>query len=539
MSRPAWKVLFAAVFVLAHVVLPAQAAEKRGLVFVLDASNSMWAQVGDANKIVSARKGLVDAYRRQGTTLDIGVVAYGSRQANSCSDVTEIVPFGTADADEAEKKLEAVRPKGATPLALALEEGAKAANFTERPATIVVIADGPDNCNQDPCATARALAEQSPRLRIDVIGFDREAEKLAQLACISDATGGTFRAASTTEDFFDAVSGLTLAAVEAKPGSSVNPAEIATGVPVTRPTITVPPMPVPPPPAVRGGEQADGGQPKAEDAVRAAGIAAGIGKPDTAAPPGQNVTLRPSAVIAENAPPVDSGIVWRVFSASADADGDHKLIAETEVARPVFHLPGGDYIVHAAFGLAGASRMVSLKNQPVDELVVLNAGGLKLDAIGGDEQPLSDKDVDFSVYSSEQDEYGQRKLVLADAAADTVIRLSAGAYHIVSQFGDANSTVRADIQIKPGKLTTATIEHQAAPITLKLVNEAGGEALANTAWSILSPGGDVIKESYGAFPTHVLAAGDYNVIARHEGKLYNKEFSVEAGRAKEVELIAQ
>ncbi|MGE0233198.1 MAG: VWA domain-containing protein [Flavobacteriaceae bacterium] len=536
MNRP-WKVLLAALIMPVLLAGATEAEEKRGLVFVLDASNSMWAQVGDANKIVTARRGLVAAYRRQGATLDIGVVAYGSRQANSCSDVTEIVPFGTADADDAEKRLEALRPKGSTPLALAMEEGAKAANFTQRPATVVVIADGPENCGQDPCATARALAEQSPRLRIDVIGFDREAEKLAQLACISDATGGTFRAASTIEDFLDAVTGVTLAAVEG-PDGNAKPAEIATGVPVTRPTVNLPPMPTPVPEATNG-KPSGNEQPNAEDAVRAAGIAAGIGKPGAATPLARNVTLRPSAVIAENAPPVESGLVWRVFSAGPDADGEHKLIAQSEAARPVFNLPGGNYIIHAAFGLAGASRMVSLRDQPVEELVVLNAGGLKLEAIGGDEQPLAGKDIDFSVYSSEQDEYGQRKLVLADAAGDTVIRLSAGAYHVVSQFGDANSTIRADIQIKPGKLTTATIEHQAAPITLKLVNEPGGEALANTAWSILSPGGDVIKESYGAFPTHVLAAGDYNVIARHEGKLYNKEFSVEAGRAKEVELIAQ
>ena len=125
------------------------------------------------------------------------------------------------------------------------------------------------------------------------------------------------------------------------------------------------------------------------------------------------------------------------------------------------------------------------------------------------------------------------------AEPGAIIRLGAGAYHVVSQFGDANSTVRADLQVKPGKLTQATIRHDAAPITLKLVNQAGGEALANTAWSVLSPGGDVIKESYGAFPTHILAAGEYTVIARHEGKLFNKDFSVEPGRSKEVELVAQ
>jgi hypothetical protein len=76
-------------------------------------------------------------------------------------------------------------------------------------------------------------------------------------------------------------------------------------------------------------------------------------------------------------------------------------------------------------------------------------------------------------------------------------------------------------------------------ITLKLVGERGGEALANTAWSVLTPGGDVIKESIGAFPIVVLAEGDYVAIARNEGKVFNQEFKVEPGFDREIELLAR
>jgi hypothetical protein len=99
--------------------------------------------------------------------------------------------------------------------------------------------------------------------------------------------------------------------------------------------------------------------------------------------------------------------------------------------------------------------------------------------------------------------------------------------------------MRYDFQIKPGKLIDARINHRAAVITLKLVGEKGGEALANTAWSVLTPGGDVIKESIGAFPVVVLAEGDYVAIARNEGKVYNREFKVETGVDREIELLAR
>src|SRR5262249_35044365 len=79
------------------------------------------------------------------------------------------------------------------------------------------------------------------------------------------------------------------------------------------------------------------------------------------------------------------------------------------------------------------------------------------------------------------------------------------------------------------KLTDATINHRAAIITLKLVNERGGEARADTQWSVLTPGGDVVKESIGAFPRVILAEGEYRAIARNDNRTYESEFRVVAG----------
>jgi len=67
----------------------------------------------------------------------------------------------------------------------------------------------------------------------------------------------------------------------------------------------------------------------------------------------------------------------------------------------------------------------------------------------------------------------------------------------------------------------------------------GGEALANTAWSVLTPGGDVIKESIGAFPRVILAEGEYRAIARNEGKVFEREFKVVTGVDGDVEVLAQ
>jgi hypothetical protein len=102
-----------------------------------------------------------------------------------------------------------------------------------------------------------------------------------------------------------------------------------------------------------------------------------------------------------------------------------------------------------------------------------------------------------------------------------------------------NSIVSADIKVPSGKVLDVTLRHRYATLTLKLVNAAGAEALANTNFTILTPGGDLIRELIGAFPSLVLAEGEYVVIARHDSKTYQSTFEVQSGLDRDVEIVAQ
>ncbi len=94
-------------------------------------------------------------------------------------------------------------------------------------------------------------------------------------------------------------------------------------------------------------------------------------------------------------------------------------------------------------------------------------------------------------------------------------------------------------RVEAGKLTEVNVVHAAARVTLKLVTRAGGEALADTQWSIANAHGDVIRESAGALPSHILAAGSYVVTARYSGRMFKREFKVQAGDITHVELVIQ
>jgi hypothetical protein len=257
--------------------------------------------------------------------------------------------------------------------------------------------------------------------------------------------------------------------------------------------------------------------------------------------------IRLSALFAAtDTQPVREGLQWRVFEETPGPDGSHKLVAQSSDPTPNLPLPDGNFIVHAALGLAGATKRISITGTILNETLVLNAGGMRISGYLGD-TPINPAKLSISIYVPESGN-PEAKLVAANAKSGDVIGLPEGNYHIVSTLLDpaangsaspTNSLVSADLRVQAGKLTDATLRHRAATMTLKLVNSPSGEALANTAFTVLTPGGDVIREMIGAFPSATLAEGEYVAIARHDGKTYQATFKVESGVAKDVEVLAK
>jgi hypothetical protein len=265
-------------------------------------------------------------------------------------------------------------------------------------------------------------------------------------------------------------------------------------------------------------------------------------------------TLYLSATFASESQPIRAGLLWRVFNARADTDaGVRDLVAESREPTPTLNLADGEYIVHVSYGLAGATRHIVINSQATSERVMLNAGALKIIGTIGDNL-IPQNRLTISVYVPERNN-SEAKLVLANARTNDIIGLPEGNYHIVSTYLDtvgvgstnaespvgnaSNSVVSADIRVQAGKLIIATMRHRAATLTLKLVNKPGGEALANTNFTILTPGGDVIRELIGAFPSMVLAEGEYVAIARNNGKTYQSVFTVQSALDSDVEVVAK
>jgi hypothetical protein len=264
--------------------------------------------------------------------------------------------------------------------------------------------------------------------------------------------------------------------------------------------------------------------------------------PPVTPPPGASTAgqavLSLTARYGKDLPIISNGLVWRVFADKPDESGTFKMIREDRGATPNIVLPPGNYVVHVALGLVSAVRAVSLKSETDRESFVLPAGGLRIEGRVGTSK-IPQNQISFAIFKGSQFETSERGALVPNVAAGDVALLPEGTYYIISNYGDANSVVRSDIRVQAGKLTDVIVTHRAAVITLKLVSDKGGEALANTAWSVITPGGDVIKESIGAFPRVVLSEGEYRAIAKNEGKVFERPFNVVNGVDGEVEVVAR
>lgn len=535
----------AGIGVFAHDLTPARAQDsKPNVVLILDSSRSMWGQIDGVNKVVSARKVIGGLARDLEGRLNLGLVSYGHRQSTGCGDVQLIMAMGEHKASDVIKTINGIKPKGSTPIAASLKKAAQAARYKEQRVSLILIADGLDNCNANPCDTARELKENGKDLTIHAIAFDaKQKNKLKSLKCIAENTGGTFASAVSQGELATSLkAAFKVAMAPVMPKISAPPPPVAQAAPAIDPQ----PQRVPESDSFVTGAlqtaQAQGPQTPQTAEPAAPSTTAKTPPQKGLAVQGESVPVTLSARTVDGGAIIKSGLVWWVYKNDKAKDGKYKLVDTFRTATPTAALPPGAYRIAATYGKVNLFKDINVeRGRALQEIFILNAGGLRLGAVtlNGTTIPPNSVRYDLFADETETDQFGNRKLLLRDVKPGLVLRLNAGAYHVVSTYGDANAVVRVDLTVEPGRLTDAVIKHTAGKITLKLVNQPGGEALANTQWNILTPGGDIVKESAGALPSHILEAGSYSVLARHQGKNFTREFVVKPGESKQVEVVIQ
>ena len=173
------------------------------ILFILDASNSMNARWGAQTRIDAAKELLAKTVDdiRDIPNLEIGLRVYGHQSPitatyQDCNDTKLEVPFGKDNFTQVKARIKSIYAKGTTPIARSLE--AAAGDFPDNTSRniIILITDGLEACDNDPCVIAKKLKDKGVNVTPFVIGLGMDLSYLEKFNCI-----GTYADAETKEAF--------------------------------------------------------------------------------------------------------------------------------------------------------------------------------------------------------------------------------------------------------------------------------------------------------------------------------------------------
>ena len=207
---------YASILVFLTLFTNLNAKDNPKVVIIFDASGSMWGQIDGKPKIEIARDALKNVLKDWNKNVEIGLTVYGHRQKGDCNDIESVIPVGRVDKKRFISTVTSIRPKGKTPISRSLRKVADELKYTEEKATIILISDGKETCDPDPCGVAKELKQEGIDFITHVIGFNVDKNTDKQLECIAKATGGEYFSAKNASALNKAIKKV-VKKVEKKP----------------------------------------------------------------------------------------------------------------------------------------------------------------------------------------------------------------------------------------------------------------------------------------------------------------------------------
>jgi len=175
------------------------------IIFILDASGSMWGRVESKEKIVVAKEVMNEIIDELPDNINIGLISYGHRRKGDCNDIETLKQLSKINKEELKNSISSITPKGKTPITKSLELAGDSLLKIEDESNIILISDGKETCGGDPCALTKKLREKGINVNVHVVGFDVTQEEKKQLQCIADAGEGKYFSANNISQLRDAL----------------------------------------------------------------------------------------------------------------------------------------------------------------------------------------------------------------------------------------------------------------------------------------------------------------------------------------------
>jgi Ca-activated chloride channel family protein len=464
-----WITVFAAVLLLA---VPALGADRT--IIILDASGSMWGKIDGKPKLEIARQSLRTVLQSLPADREVGFMAYGHREKGSCEDIELIVPPAAGTAGAITAAADSMKFLGKTPLTAAVRKAAEALKYTEDKATVVLITDGLETCNADPCALGKELKASGVNFTAHVVGFGLTADEGRQVACLAENTGGRYIQATDAKGLESAL----------------------------KQTVVEKPAP----------QSAPAPEPK---------------------PAKAEFNLRPTFALAEGGAEItdDVGQSWALYRTKDDNSRGENIL--TEYGDWKGSVQPGKYVLAVKAGEVEREQFVTVEAGKVAEpYFVLDAGMLILRAHASEGSEIADgAAIQVKYPGGTATDYGQMKTFVPAGAQEITVKVGEG---VVTEnlTLKAGETIEKDIVAGVGKVAA-----NAFYVAGDKVDSGGLIVRVLKAEKNLAGERQDVSTSYGPDQQFDLPAGNYVLQAKMDEAVAETPFAVKVGERTDVDVV--
>lgn len=528
-------------------------AEGRSII-VLDASGSMWGQIDGRAKLEIAREALGTVLSTLPAGAEIGLMAYGHREKGDCGDIELVVPPGESTAAAIVAAAQEMKFLGKTPLTAAVRQAAADLRSTEEKATVILITDGIETCEADPCALGRELEASGVDFTAHVVGFGLTEDEGRAVACLAENTGGTYIRASDAGQLEAALK--TAVAAEPAPG------------PVPEP----PPAPAKPErnldPVVLltgGGTEPDAVladaiftfYPMTDEGPAAQHVHTIYGGSVEYLAPGrylmktqlhkasteQEIEVTDSA-LAQPVAVLDAGILrLRVLAnegGEADSDAYFEIRGPGDILQSGYGgatvvLPAQEYALMLRLGAAETSQSFVIgAGEDLVKDVVMGVGVVAFSVVYAGDAAVADGDLHTEIFGAKTDLEGNRKSLTYAWGADAKFDLAPGEYLAVVSLDAVRAEIPLTIRVNERSEIRVDLQAGVAAFTTP------GDELIEVLSATKDIEGNRRQLAYGYGPEWqaVLPAGDLVVRVEKDGTASETPVTVKAGERLELSLSA-
>jgi len=189
------------------------------ILFIYDASGSMWGQLQGMTKKEIAANVLSDAVNNLPANQNIGLIAYGHRKKGNCNDIEYLADLKNSSKDKVIKAVKEINSLGKTPLARSATIAINSLRDSKTKATIILVTDGIESCDGNICNVVTAAKAEGIDFKLHIVGFGLKEGETEQLKCAAKAGDGNYYDASDASGLGDVLNEATTESVDDPPGN--------------------------------------------------------------------------------------------------------------------------------------------------------------------------------------------------------------------------------------------------------------------------------------------------------------------------------